>query len=222
MGSLETEAKGKVGFSLVSGTHPYEVRCLDAPDKVAARGSVRVIQDSGMRSLPAFTPQASVSTDGRKYTVMYQQRLPQVSVTWPSAPKADAYTLTVAGRSINTSSPSYTFRSGALRAGTHSVVFSAATDPPRQSRATTISVVYDTQAPAARVSDPPSGFAAGSNVKVAGQALPGWTVSLNGKELPVDSQRRFSADYSANGAVPIAFSHPTHGMHYYLRRPGSP
>src|SRR5690606_37782395 len=144
-----------------------------------------------MRALPAFTPSANVATDGRKYTVLYQQRLPEVSVSWPSAPQADAYTLNVGGRTITTQSPSYTFRSGSLRAGTHTVVFSAATEPPRQSRAPTISVVYDTQAPAARVSDPPSGFAAGSPVKVAGQALPGWSVSLDGKELPVDSQRRF-------------------------------
>lgn len=221
IGSLTTEADGRPGLPLVGGTHAYEVRCLDAPEKVVAKGTVRVIQDSGMRTLPTFTPQANVSTDGRKYTVMYQQKFPQVTVTWPSAPEAAAYTLTVSGRTINTSSPSYTFRSGSLRAGTHTLVFAAATDPPRQSRATTVSVVYDAQAPAARVSDPPTGFAAGSSVTVAGQALPGWTVSLNGKELPVDSQLKFSTEYSARGAVPIAFSHPTHGMHYYLRRPGS-
>lgn len=221
-GGLKTEAKGKVGFALARGTYEYQVYCMDAPDKVAASGTVRILHDSGMRALPAFTPSANVAADGRKYTVMYQQRLPQVSVSWPSAPEAEAYTLTVGGRTINTSSPSYTFRSGSLRPGTHTLIFAAATDPPRQSRSTTVTVVYDTQAPAARVSDPPSGFAAGSQVKVAGQALPGWTVSLHGKELEVDGQRRFSTDFSAKGAVPIAFSHPTHGMHYYLRRPGSP
>lgn len=221
-GNLKTEATGRAGLVFERGTYTYEVRCLDKPDEVAATGTVRVLQDNGMRALPAFTPSANVATDGRKYTVLYQQRLPEVSVSWPSAPQADAYTLNVGGRTITTQSPSYTFRSGSLRAGTHTVVFSAATEPPRQSRATTISVVYDTQAPAARVSDPPSGFAAGSPVKVAGQALPGWSVSLDGKELPVDSQRRFSTEFSANGAVPITFSHPTHGTHYYLRRPGTP
>jgi hypothetical protein len=101
------------------------------------------------------------------------------------------------------------------------MTFAAASDPPRESRATTVHVVYDTQAPAARVSDPPSGFAAGSSVTVAGQALPGWTVSVNGQPLEVDGQRRFSSKISAGSSLPIAFSHPTHGLHYYLRRSAS-
>lgn len=219
-GSLKTEASGTLGLSFEKGRHDYQVRCIDTPDKVAASGSVNILHDNGMRNLPAFTPSASVATDGRKYTVLYQQKLPQVSVTWPSAPQASGYTLTAGGRTINTSSPSYTFRSGALRAGTHQMTFAAATDPPRQSRTTTVHVVYDTQAPAARVSDPPSGFAPG-NVTVAGQALPGWTVSVNGKALEVDNQRRFSGKISAGSSLPIAFSHPTHGLHYYLRRSAS-
>lgn len=219
-GALKTEAEGTLGLPLVKGRHDYQIRCLDAPDKVAASGTINILHDNGMRNLPAFTPQASVATDGRKYTVLYQQKLPQVAVTWPSAPQASGYTLTVGGRTINTSSPSYTFRSGALRAGTHQMTFSAATDPPRKSRTTTVQVVYDTQAPAARVSDPPSGFAPGS-VTVAGQALPGWTVSVDGQELPVDGQRRFSSKISAGWSLPIAFSHPTHGLHYYLRRSAS-
>lgn len=220
-GSLATEAKGTLGLAFARGRHEYEVRCIDVPDKIAAKGMVNVLQDSGMRNLPAFTPSASVATDGRKYTVLYQQRLPQVSVTWPSAPEASGYTLNAGGRVINTASPSYTFRPGALPPGTHKLTFAAATDPPRQSRTTTVQVVYDTQAPAARVSDPPSGYAAGSSVTVAGQALPGWTVSVNGKPLEVDGQRRFSSKISAGKSLPIAFSHPTHGMHYYLRRSGS-
>lgn len=220
-GALKTEARGILGLSFDKGRHKYEVRCLDAPEKVVKSGTVNILHDNGMRNLPAFTPSASVATDGRKYTVLYQQKLPQVSVIWPSAPEASGYTLTAGGRTINTSSPSYTFRSGSLRAGTHQMTFAAATDPLRQSRTTTVQVVYDTQAPAARVSDPPSGFAPGSSVTVAGQALPGWTVSVNGQELDVDHQRRFSSKISAGSSLPIAFSHPTHGLHYYLRRSAS-
>src|SRR5690606_37206098 len=143
-GNLKTEATGRAGLVFERGTYTYEVRCLDKPDEVAATGTVRALQDNGLRALPAFTSRASVATDRRKYTVLYQQRLAEVSVRWPSAPQADAYTLHVGGRTITAQSPSYTFRSGSLRAGTHTVVFSAATEPPRQSRATTISVVYDT------------------------------------------------------------------------------
>lgn len=220
-GSLKTEAGGTVGLPFARGRHEYEVRCIDTPDRVAAKGKVNILRDSGMRHLPAFTPSASVATDGRKYTVLYQQRLPEVTVTWPSAPQASGYTLTTGSRTINTASHTYTFRPGALPPGTHQLTFAAATDPPRQSRTTTVHVVYDTQAPAARVSDPPSGYSAGSSVTVAGQALPGWTVSVNGKQLEMDGQRRFSGQISAGKSLPIAFSHPTHGMHYYLRRSGS-
>jgi hypothetical protein len=221
-GSLKTEAQGTVGLTFDQGRHGYEVRCMDSPDKVAAKGDLTILRDAGTRTLPAFAPSATVATDGRKYTVLYQQRLPKVTVTWPSAPEASGYTLTAGGRTISTSAPHHTFQSGALPAGTHQVVFSANTDPPRKSRTTTVHVVYDTQAPAARVSDPPSGYASGSSVTVAGQALPGWKVSVEGKELEMDSQLRFSSQISAGSSLPIAFSHPTHGMHYYLRRSASP
>lgn len=218
-GKQETEAKALARLSFAAGSHQYELRCLDSPDEVAVQGSFRILRDAGTRQLPSFTPKAQVTTDGRRYTVMYQQRLPQVTVSWPSAPQVSSYTLKVGGRSISTKSPTYTFRSGALGAGTHRVVFSAASEPPRQSRATTVAIVYDSQAPAARVSEPRGEFDSGESVKVAGQALPGWTISIDGKELEVDSQRRFSSEYQGKGALPIAFSHPKHGMHYYLRRP---
>jgi len=217
VGKLKTEAKGQANLPLPRGRHKYEVRCLDTPESVAASGAVSVLRDAGTKQLPSFTPSASVATDGRRYTVMYQYRLPKVTVTWPTAPQASSYTLTVGGRTIKTTSPSYTFKS--LRAGTHRAVFSAASTPPRKSRTTTISVVYDSQAPAARVSEPASGYAPGAALKISGQALPGWKVSVDGNELEVDSQRRFSSEHTAKGALPIAFSHPTHGMHYYLRRP---
>lgn len=218
-GKQKTEAKSQPTLNFEQGKHTYELRCLDTPDKVAAKGTLVVMRDAGTRQLPSFTPSAQVTTDGRRYTVMYQQRLPQVTVTWPSAPQASSYTLTVGGRAITTRAPSYTFASGALAGGTHHLVFSAASTPARQSRATTVAIVYDSQAPAARVSEPRDNFEVGSQVKVAGQALPGWTVSVGGKELEVDSQRRFSTEIEGKGALPIAFSHPTHGMHYYLRRP---
>jgi hypothetical protein len=222
VGKLQSEGQGSLGFRLPKGQHRYEVRCLDSPNVVAAKGEMSILSDAGTRPLPTFTPLAKVATDGRKYTVLYQEKLPQVALTWPSAPSAGGYTIKVGGRTIKTSSPSYTFQSGALRAGTHQIVFAANTEPPRQSRTTTLTITYDTQAPAARVSDPPGGFAPGEPVKVAGQALPGWSVSVGGKAVEMDSQRKFSTEVSSSGAVPIAFSHPTHGTHYYLRRPKTP
>ncbi len=215
-----TEAEATAALGLARGRHAYEIRCLKDPDTIVAKGVIRILRDGGTRKLPQFAPSASIVTDGRRYTVMYQQKLPRVTVSWPTAPQASSYSLRVGGRVIKTKAPHYVFSSGALRRGKHSLVFSAASSPPRQSRTTVVSVVYDTQAPAARVSTL-GGFAPGSEVKVRGQALPGWSVSVEGKELQMDKQRRFSGEYAGEGTLPIAFSHPTHGIHYYLRRPRS-
>jgi len=219
IGSQWTEARRQGALSLGVGQHDYSVRCLNQPDKVVKRGSVRIMRDSGTRQLPTFTPTAQVSADGRTYTVLYQARLPSVTVVWPTAPDASGYTLDIDGRAVQTKKPSHTFGSGVLAAGKHTVTFSAKTTPLRASRPTTILIKVDAQAPTARVADPPPGFAPGGSVPVGGQALPGWTVSVGGAEVQKDASGRFSTTTRVDGTLAIAFSHPTHGMHYYLRRP---
>jgi hypothetical protein len=216
-GKQTTEAAAQPSLRFALGRHRYEVRCLDRPEVVAARGTVSVVGDAGTRQLPSFAPTANVITDGRSYTVMYQYRLPRVTLSWSSAPAASGYLLEVDGRAIQTRTPSYEFP--ALGSGTHLVTFSAATQPPRRSRTTTIDVVLDRQAPAARVASPALGFDPAPTVSVAGQALPGWQVAVGGEPLALDEQRNFAKDVAGNSPVAIAFSHPSHGTHYYLRRP---
>lgn len=212
----KTQAERVARLALGPGRHEYEVRCLDDLARIASSGVIVVLLDAGTRNLPTFAPSANVSTDGRQYTVLYQHRLPSVHVTWPSAPVASSYTLVLDGRSISTKAPAYSLNN--LARGTHQLTFSAASTPPRKSRTTTVSVVYDAQAPTARVAIPPGGYDAGAPLDVAGQALPGWTVSVAGKQLEVDGQRRFSARVTPEASLPITFSHPSHGTHYYLRR----
>ncbi len=219
LGQLRAEAREQINLSIPAGNYHYEIRCLDSPGGVAAEGDVKVLRDAGTRTLPQFTPTAQVSTDGRRYTVMYQSRLPRVTVTWPGAPEAQSYTLQVDETAIPTTAPSYRLNSGKLGPGTHQLTFRADTSPPRQSRTTTVSVRYDAQAPAARVSEPRGKFEPGSSVAIRGRALPGWSVSLFGQELELDGRRRFSTEISTDGTLPIAFSHPKRGIHYYLRRP---
>lgn len=216
-GSQSAEAAAQPSLRFSAGRHRYEIRCLDRPDVVAARGSLTILTDAGTRQLPTFAPTASVVTDGRSYTVMYQFRLPDVTVSWNSAPPAQSYTLELDGRSLQTKSPSYQLT--ALSGGTHLVAFSATSSPPRRSRTTTIEVAVDRQAPAARVSAPAVGFDAAPTVNVAGQALPGWSVSSGGVPLALDAERNFSAERPGTSVIAVAFSHPTHGTHYYLRRP---
>jgi hypothetical protein len=215
--SQSAEAAGQPSLLFPVGQHRYEVRCLDRPQLVAAKGSFTVLADAGTRQLPTFAPTANVITDGRSYTVLYQFRLPDVTVSWGAAPPAASYTLEIDGRALQTRSPSHELE--ALSQGTHLVTFSAATTPPRRSRTTTIEVLLDRQAPAARVSAPAVGFAAANSVNVAGRALPGWSVSIAGEPIPLDANRNFSVQWPGNGVIPIAFAHPAHGRHYYLRRP---
>jgi hypothetical protein len=58
-------------------------------------------------------------------------------------------------------------------------------------------------------------------VVVSGGAIDGWRVSVRGKVLPLDRQQRFSAPIvrarDENG-IAVQFSHPTHGVHLYVRR----
>ena len=219
--SQSAEATGQPSLQFPVGRHRYEVRCLDRPRAVAAKGSFAVLPDAGTRQLPTFAPTANVITDGRSYTVMYQFRLPNVTVSWGTAPPAASYTLEIDGRALQTTSPSHELE--ALSMGKHLVAFSAATTPARRSRTTTIEVLLDRQAPAARVSAPEVGFAAAASVNVAGQALPGWSVSIAGEPIPLDANRNFSLARPGNDVILIAFSHPAHGTHYYLRRPrGAP
>lgn len=76
---------------------------------VAAEGQVVILRDSGARQLPSFAPRANVSTDGRRYTVMYQHRLPSVTVSWPTAPSAPSYVLEMGSR-LSDRRPSLTVR----------------------------------------------------------------------------------------------------------------
>jgi hypothetical protein len=146
---------------------------------------------------------------------MYQHRLPQVTVNWPTAPQAEKYTLKIGSRTVETAFPYHTFPF--LARGRHSVVFSARASPPRQSRTTTIDVVLDTQAPAARVVEGSPGAA--DSVTLSGQTMPGWNVAIGDEKIEVDGKQGFSVDVDGDSTVPIRFSHPDRDTHYYLRRP---
>ncbi len=207
------------------GTYRYQIRCLTRTgpeDSPAATGTVTVVHDAGTRPITKTAPATHVNTDGRRYTVLYQSRLPQISVGWATAPEASSYTLVVTGgasRTLKTSSPSYSFASGALTEGTHQLYFEAASDPPRRSRTTTVAIRFDNATPTASIAGPVD-LPAGEEVGLRGTALPGWSVWIGSRELPLDTQQRFATEITMpkDGALPVRFEHPTRGVHYYLRR----
>jgi hypothetical protein len=222
----ETGGRGRVSAEVSSGSHRYTVACLKAGETKGTRvadGSVAVFADAGSRRLARTAPASAVDTDGRRYTVLYQSLLPIISVRWPNAPTASAYTLRVesssGARTFTSSKPSQSFAAGALAEGDHTLLFEGG---GVRSKPTSVAIRFDNAAPTASITSPADqSFAPGASVVVSGSALPGWTVSAVGKDLTQDAQNRFSGDVSApvaERALVIRFSHSSRGTHYYLRR----
>jgi hypothetical protein len=134
---------GRPGGPLVE-----EVRGLPRPGvrTVAVGGPAA---HSATAPIVPTAPVTVVDTDGRRYTVFYQSRLPRIEVAWSAAPQADYYTLHLDSRTIQTTTPYHAFSEGDLAEGTHSVAFEALTDPPRRSKDTTIVVTPDQALPTA-------------------------------------------------------------------------
>jgi hypothetical protein len=218
----QTVGVGTVSAAFPAGSQRYRLRC-DADAQPFAEGTISVLADAGNRRLSGAAPSNRIDADGRRYTILYQSLLPKVSVRWPNPPSAGPFSLQVRSnkgqKRFPATSASVALPTGALSEGSHELWFEGA---GQRSRATTVVVQFDNAAPTASISAPGErGFAPGATVSVAGSALPGWTVSVQGRELAQDSQQRFSGEAAAPSdvrALAIRFSHPQRGVHYYLRR----
>lgn len=226
-GKVSTWASGKTSanIELPTGVHSYRLRCLavdGAWSEPGVGGRVTGYGDSAAAQLPSYAPSNVVNADGRKYTLLYQNRLPSITVQWPDAPPADSYTLTHSGdggtNTMTTSAPRHVFASGALGEGQHTFQFRSALG--RTSRKAAATIVFDNAAPKASISSPANGgFAPNTEVEVRGIALPGWDVLAQGQPLTTDAQGRFSGRVLASGrGVLLTFTHPKRGVHYYIRR----
>ena len=223
-----SRGEGHANLLLPPGNHRYRLRCVGADgieSETAAQGTVRVMRHAGTSPLPATPPDTMVDTDGRNYTVLYQNRLPSITVRWPRAPEGQSYSLRISSggttRSVRTTSARHALPSGELGEGTHLLQFQAGSGE-RRSQETRLDIRFDNAANTASVREPADGaFAAGEQVRVSGIALPGWSVSVGGTELPLDGQRRFSGTVSASPGetgIAIRLAHPGRGVHYYVRR----
>jgi hypothetical protein len=223
----ETGGRGRVSAVILPGRHRYSLSCLkpggESRGAPVADGSISVVADAGSRRLARTAPASAIDTDGRRYTVLYQSLLPTISVRWPNAPAASAYTLrvgSISGQHTFTSSKSsHSFPAGALQEGEHTLLFEAGS---ARSKQTTVAIRFDNAAPTASIASPADrSFPPGAAVTVSGSALPGWTVSSGGRELTQDAQNRFLSEVTApvaDRALVIRFFHPSRGNHYYLRR----
>jgi hypothetical protein len=222
-GNQRSRSQDRANLLLDAGVHSYRVRCVDSRGELGrnavAHGTVRVLRDAGTRKLPPRAPTSFIEADGRAYSVYYQNQLPAVSVSWPNAPPAARYQLTIDGKSSASDAPQHLFRSGSLEDGVHHVYFAAG---ERRSRTTAFNIKFDNAAPKASLSAPSDrGFSAGDKVAIAGVALPMWKVSVEGGTIVVDAGERFSGEvltYPGRPDIAVRLQHPRLGTHYYLRR----
>lgn len=227
-----TTARGKdrITMSLKRGLHSYDMHCLKGERirrRPAASGRVRVVRSRGTSQPPTTAPKNSLDINGRRYTLMYQNLKPILTVRWPGAPRASGYRVYVTSpkggtRKYAAKKPSRTLPPRALREGKNRIRFATTGKKAWRSEESVVDVVFDNAAPAASLSlPPPRGFAPGSSTPIAGIAVSGSRVSVGGRAIPLDDKSRFEVDLPIDAdtqALAIRFQHPRHGVRYYLRR----
>ncbi len=221
-----TRGAGSIPVFFPEGTQRYQLRCLSGGTparSVTARGRVRIVRSSGQAPLPRTAPESTVEADGRTYTVLYQNQLPAITAHWPGGPSGASVLVVGSGgsaRRYNASGPRHRLAPGALSEGTVRLHFESPSTG-RRSRDTTVVIRFDPSAASASLTEPSDGsFSPGSTVRVAGVALPGWTVQAGGRDIPVGSDQRFSGQVTvpASGVLVVRLARTGHGVHYYVRR----
>jgi hypothetical protein len=209
--------------------HHYRVRCIEQgglADRATIEGTIRVVRDAATRDLPRAAPTNTVDADGRRYTVLFQNRLPQLTFQWPGTSDKGPYKLRLVPergqpQTFDSGQPTYRARAGELDEGTYEYYFEGAST---RSKSSVLRIEFDNAAPTASLQLPAvSQSWRGSSVEVAGTALPGSEVSVDGTAVPLDRQGRFSTEVklpAASGAIAVRLAHPRLGLHYYLRRDG--
>jgi hypothetical protein len=227
--SRVSKGTGSAIIKLGPGSHRYRIRCIDSgvlATKAAASGKLRLDRSAGTRPLPKRAPTNQVDSDGRRYTVLYQNLLPSITFRWPNAATSSSYTLNVQpdrGRAqqFKGTKPSISVKTGKLQEGTYRYWFEGG---GRQSKQSTLKIDFDNAAASGYLRKPGvKDRWGGGQLRVEGAAIKGWAVAVGSVPLPLDRQLRFGTDVAApggQGAIAIRFSHPKRGIHYYIRRNG--
>ena len=232
-GVVRSHGKGKLNIALARArTYHYRLRCApsdaiaDAAKEVVEAGSIQLVRDRGTRRLARAAPRNTIDADGRKYTVLYQNRLPQITFRWPNAPEAGRYVLQLQrdrrrAQTIDLSAPSYRLDPGELPEGHYRYFFTAG---GRRSPGSELRIEFDNAAPSAYLREPqPAQPWTGDTLNISGGALPGWAVSIAGMPVATDRQGRFEYQLPlphASSTIAVRLSHPQRGVRYYLRQRG--
>jgi hypothetical protein len=224
----QTTGSGSLVLRMRAGTQRYRITCADDPGAKVPRasGALTLLRDSGNVRLSRLAPVNTIETDGRHYTVLFQTRLPVLSVVWPAAPD-DASDLSLHISStggvkvIATSGRQHQFSSGALPEGIYTCWY--ATADGKVSPKTRVTIRFDNLAPTAQFFPARSQTVetTAGTIPVDGVTVEGAKVSIDDKPLPVDERGRFRAVLAplyGDDALAVRIEHPRTGVHYYVRR----
>jgi hypothetical protein len=211
--------------------HPqlnYRLRCAGDPDSAAARASgvLSLRRDSGNVPISRRAPANTIDADGRRYTVLFQTRLPALTLVWREAPAAaEDLELHLQSGVVVRTLPGETpqkLASGTLTEGTYWWWFT--TNNGRRSPRTTVTIRFDNAAPTAQFFRTAAAEDPHGTILVDGVTLPGAKISAGGNALAVDDHGRFRGDIApqpGDSAVGVRLEHPRTGVHYYVRRHSS-
>jgi hypothetical protein len=205
-----------------AGTWAYRVRCDGAK---TLTGTIRIARDSGRAPLPKAAARTTVEADGREYTILYENRLPELLLAWKNAPASGRYAFVLQApngkpRRLDSASPQLTLRSGELAEGSYKF-WVENQDTKRRSDTTQIVIDFNNAAPSASLEavDVKDG-----KVQIRGVVIEGSTVTVAGKPVELDRHRRFTVEAAPSpgeDGVGIRIAHPKLGVHYYVVSTGS-
>jgi len=167
-----------------------------------------------------------IDADGRRYTVLFQTRLPELTLAWPAGPHGatglELHLDSGTGeRVVQSASPTRPLPAGSVKEGTYT--FWYRTPDGKESPKTTLSVRFDNAAPTAQFFRTPAdaGKSPHGGIAVDGVTVEGAKVSVGGQPLAVDVHGRFrveAAPMDGDDAIAVRLEHPRTGIHYYVRR----
>ena len=222
------QGTGSAVVTLAAGLWSYRVRCPDesGAERVSSTGNITVRRDTGAAALAKRVAHNLIETDGRNYTILYQNRLPSITVRWRDAPAGRGFTLHLRAqhggdRSVSTGAASHTFASGDVAEGRYTLWFESSGGV--RSQRTALRLGFDNAAPAATIRDVPG--APDGLLRLTGTLEEGWAATVDDAPLPVDGHRRFTTDLRARPGADTAvirLSKPGRDVHYYVRRIAAP
>lgn len=215
--------RDSVILELDTGRWAYTVECeTTPPSPVLAQGEFLVVRDAADRPLPAVATTKTIDADGRTYRISYQRTPPSLRVRGQRT-NDPTYRLRVSGNGVeqiyDAQGPTFVVPAFTLREGTYALRM----DDGPGAKVTTVVIERDWTAPQVSLRSPGVDESWGGELVVEGMALPGWSASIDGVEVPKDSDGTFSARLLVQPgakALAIRVVHYTRGVHYYLRRPG--